>query len=480
MSPLHVELTGEQAELLNLLQRQRLIAVAGCAGSGKTTLAIEFARWLDGQGQKVLLLCRNPFLATDLSLRLKDSRVSVRAFTSLIQDLLHSSHTPDVFVPRSRPRWIAPDSQHESPSSADLTQVLDRLYSAPTRYNAVILDEGQDFEESWLDVVEACLDDADNGRLAVFFDDNPRLSPFGPQRLYAAVQAPIALNRNLRSAGEIEALVRRLHPGSVSPGFYAEKPGVFREWVYTSEAQMHDCLRHALLAGEALSPRLEHAVVISAESTPSRMSKFTGLLYDSPSLRAAAEPGRLSWQAAVLRYLQGYGFVEDKLSGEPRPTTADIKNVNQFCAAYQAAHRAALSRQPSFLAKHPLAWGMDAYGELHLHWQDGIQRELLPIDVLKFFGNQNWAAALPSAHKRYRLTPAEELSNHRHTIPIRLSDVSSFGGLEADGVVYVLYNYFAENDDQFLASLYWVFSRARHWLHVVAPFSIHQTLDRLT
>lgn len=480
MSPSPLELTGEQAELLNLLQRQRLVAVAGCAGSGKTTLAVEFARWLDGQGQKVLLLCRNPYLAHDLTLRLKDSLVSVHAFASLVQDLLSSSEAPDVFVPRSRPRWTAPGSQFVSPSHADLIRALDILYTAPWRYDAVILDEGQDFEESWLDVVEACLDDPDKGRLAIFFDDNPRLAPFGPQRLYAAVQAPITLERNLRSAGEIEALVRRLYPGSVSPGFHAEKKGVFREWVYTSEAELQEGLRHALLAGEAHSPRLEGAVLISAESAPSRMSKFAGLVYDSPTLRAAAEPGRLNWQAAVLRCLQRYGLLESQLSGEPRPTSADIKNINQFCATYQSAHRAALSRQPSHLAKHPLGWWLDAYGELQLRWQDGTNRDLLPIDVIKFFGNQNWAATLPSAHKRYRLTPADELSNYPHTLPIRLTDTTSFNGLEADGIVYVLYNYFAENDDQLLASLYMAFSRARRWLHVVAPFSIQQTLDRLT
>jgi hypothetical protein len=469
MNPLPFELTIEQAQVLKLLQQQRLIAVAGCAGSGKTSLAIEFARQLDGQGQKVLLLCRNPYLAEDLALRLKPTRVSVYAFTSLIQDLKQGSQAPDVFVPRSRPRWTAAWSQYEVPTQADLNRALDILAKASPRYQAVIVDEGQDFEDAWLEVAEACLQDPDTGRLAFFFDDNQRLAPFGPQRIYAAIQSPIALNRNFRSAGEIEALVRQLHSGDTVPGLHAAEPGSYREWVYSCERELLDSLHQALLAGEELSPRLENVVVISAENASSRMSKFAGLVFDSPGLRTAPSPGRLNWQVAVLRYLQGFGLLESQLSEAPSPALTDIKNVNKFCDAYKAAHRAVLSRHSGYVAQTTLLWVMDAYGELHLRWQDGNKRDLLPIDLLRFFGSSNWAAALPSAHKRYRLTPAAELSNHPDAYPVRLTDSASFKGLDADGVVFVLYNYFAENDDQLLASLYVVFSRARRWLHVVTP-----------
>jgi hypothetical protein len=469
MNPLPFELTTEQDRVLKLLQQQRLIAVAGCAGSGKTSLAIEFARQLDGQGQKVLLLCRNPYLAEDLALRLKPSRVSVHAFTSFIQELLQDSQAPDVFVRRTRPRWAAEWSQYEAPPQADLNRALDILKHTSQRYQAVIVDEGQDFQESWLAVAEACLDDPDGGRLAVFYDDNPRLAPFGPQRIYATFQAPITLNRNCRSAGQVETLVRQLHPGELAPGLRGGEPGTFREWLYSSEAELLDSLRQALHAGEELSPRLENVVVISAESSPVRMSKFAGLVFDSPRLRADPSPGRLKWQAAVLRYLQGFGLLESQLTQAPQPAPADIKNVNKFCAAYTAAHRATLSRQTSYLSQSALAWGLDAYGELHLRWQDGVKRDLLPIDLLRFFGSPAWVDNLPSAHKRYRLTPADELSKYPDTYPVCLADITSYKGLEADGVIFVLYNYFAENDDQLLASLYEVFSRARRWLFAITP-----------
>jgi energy-coupling factor transporter ATP-binding protein EcfA2 len=469
MDPLPFELTTEQAQVLKLLQQQRLVAVAGCAGSGKTTLATELARWMDGQGQNVLLLCRNPYLAEEFAQRLKPSRVSMHAFTGFIQELLQGSPAPDVFVRPTRPRWTAGWSAYEAPTQADLNRAVDILNHISPRYQAVIIDEGQDFQESWLEVADACLDDPERGRLVVFYDDNPRLAPFGPQRTYVTFQLPVTLNRNCRSAGQVEALVRQLHPGNLLPGLRAGESGAFREWLYSNEAELLDSLRLALHAGEELSPRLENVVVISAESSPVRMSKFAGLVFDSPRLRAAPSPGRLKWQAAVLRYLQGFGLLERQLSQAPQPAPADIKNVNKFCAAYLAAHRPALSRQPGYLSQSNLGWAMDAYGELHLRWQDGIHRDLPPIDLLRFFGNPGWAAALPPAHKRYRLTPAEELAHQPDVYPVRLADISSFKGLEADGVIFVLYNYFAENDDQLLASLYEVFSRARRWLYVITP-----------
>ena len=71
-------------------------------------------------------------------------------------------------------------SEHQAPAEADLNRALDILKHTSQRYQAVIIDEGQDFQESWLAVAEACPDDPDGGRLAVFYDDNPRAGSFGP------------------------------------------------------------------------------------------------------------------------------------------------------------------------------------------------------------------------------------------------------------------------------------------------------------
>ena len=58
-----IRLTEEQFNLLDFLSDQRRVAISGCAGSGKTTMAVEQARRLGQQGFRVLLTCFNRNLA---------------------------------------------------------------------------------------------------------------------------------------------------------------------------------------------------------------------------------------------------------------------------------------------------------------------------------------------------------------------------------------------------------------------------------
>jgi len=64
-----VELTENQMQVLRFIQGHRRALIEGCAGSGKTMLAIEKARMLASQGFKVLLLCFNAPLADFLQKR---------------------------------------------------------------------------------------------------------------------------------------------------------------------------------------------------------------------------------------------------------------------------------------------------------------------------------------------------------------------------------------------------------------------------
>jgi len=467
-----VDLTGEQAQLLEHLNSQRFVSVLGCAGSGKTTLAAAFAAQLSQAGSHVLMLCRNPYLAEDLTRRLAGSGVQVYAFPAFVRSLLLSDHSPDVFVPRSPSGWQAPWTQFDAPTQSDLRRALDILQRTDQLYDAVIVDEGQDFETVWLEVAEACLKDSQAARFAIFFDDHPWLAPYGPQRVYADVQAPVILSRSLRSGGEIDGLMRSLHPGRSQPDQPAAPGGTVREWIYTDESRLFDSLRQALLAAEESYPLLDGVVVLTAESASSRLSKFSGMVIDSPRLRVSPSPGRLGWQEAVLRCLQGYGLLERSLSNMPAPTAQDMKHVTQFSRAYTAAHRRALSRQPGYLSKYSLVWHMDSFGTLRLRYDQADDLEIPGVDVLRYFSSPGWADSLPSAHRRYRLTAADDWADYPDYHRLLLADLPRFKGLEAEGIVLVLYNYFTRRDEEIKAMLYLACSRARRLLHIVAPFSI--------
>lgn len=61
-----IRLTEEQFDLLDNLNRNNRVAVRGCAGSGKTFLAVEKARRLAEEGYRTLLTCFNRPLADHL------------------------------------------------------------------------------------------------------------------------------------------------------------------------------------------------------------------------------------------------------------------------------------------------------------------------------------------------------------------------------------------------------------------------------
>ena len=165
-------------------------------------------------------------------------------------------------------------------------------------------------------------------------------------------------------------------------------------------------------------------------------------------------------------------MLESGLSRGNIPAVDDIQRVNHFCAAYRSDHRARFSRQTSYLSKRRLAWYLDIYGGLRLRWAEEGDLEIPPVDVLTFFSSPAWAKGLPPAHKRYRLTTNEDFEKSLDAHNIRLADIASFKGLEAEAIIFVLYNYFAGDRDQLLANLYTAFSRARSFLQLVVPTSL--------
>ena len=96
-----IRLTEEQAALFGRLSSNPRILVSGGAGTGKTVIAVEEARRLAGDGERVLYTCFNKNLATHVSARLEpQAGVTVRTFHGLMMDLIRAagrqSDLPDV------------------------------------------------------------------------------------------------------------------------------------------------------------------------------------------------------------------------------------------------------------------------------------------------------------------------------------------------------------------------------------------------
>jgi hypothetical protein len=474
------QLTEDQYRTIDLLQRYRRAKISGCAGSGKTLVAVEKAIRLDREGFKVLILCFNPYLAANLRQRVQGTDIVVADLTGFIHSLISNIDKPDVFTTRVRSKFPTPWTQYDEPTSDELELAFDILLREPANFDAVIVDEGQDFREGWWMIAEACLRDPQNGIFYIFYDDNQLIYPLRTNLQFPIHEIPFQLSLNCRNAGKIFELVQKLHPDAPKVNEQLVGKGVFIETIYSGEGELLRQLREAFRVLENDSPRLKDFVVITAETSDCQRSKFNGFIVDSLDQSASSPKCYLKWQDAVTRYLRPYGLMVGELSAQPWPNEKDIRIVASCCSLYSERYKSDLRKDKSYWDKYSLEWTMDHYGELFLHWKQDKELEIPGRDKLAFFKSPNWAKSLPPGKLRYRLTPINDQPNYPDFVNVQLTDIPSYKGLEAKGVIFVNYNSVALNDDQLRASLYVALSRARGLLYVITPFSIQNKISELS
>lgn len=187
-------LTEEQCRLLDFIGDRKRVLVKGSAGTGKTVLALKKAKELAAEGKKVLLLCYNKLLAELLQKSVSNAPGDITAinYHSFCLNCLQK----EGIEPATRP-----DDQfwrYEIPE-----RFLKLLEKKPLRYDAIIVDEAQDFMESYWITIDSMLDV--HGYLYVFYDPDQNLYQCD-LRLPIAGQ-PFILTANCRNTRRIaEAL----------------------------------------------------------------------------------------------------------------------------------------------------------------------------------------------------------------------------------------------------------------------------------
>ena len=160
-----IRLTDDQMRLLDFLGEHRRVAIEGVAGSGKTLLAKAQVQRFAERGLRTLFLCYNRTLAEWLGESLPDDHrelVHVVHFHKLCADVCRKTgvefHPPDG---DSTEFW-----RHEAPEL--LWEALELL--PDERYDAVVVDEGQDFHPDWWDPIQTIEREGEQGNLYVFYD----------------------------------------------------------------------------------------------------------------------------------------------------------------------------------------------------------------------------------------------------------------------------------------------------------------------
>jgi AAA domain/Nuclease-related domain/UvrD-like helicase C-terminal domain len=216
-------LTPQQFHVLDALQDLPRIAVGGAAGTGKTIVAVEDAVRSAAVGMRTVLLCVADHLADHLRSRLSGSDVTVMTFHEFC-----AAEASDAGLQ-------VPSSDTDYLDTGCVEVLLKAAESRPEmRFDAVIVDEAQDFRSHWWIALDAIV--RDGGRLHVFFDSNQNIyGPVGDQ-LKALSVLPIRLSRNLRNTKAIHAVASEHYNG---PSVTADGPdGVSVERLLTKEEQI--------------------------------------------------------------------------------------------------------------------------------------------------------------------------------------------------------------------------------------------------
>ncbi|MFN8043049.1 MAG: NERD domain-containing protein [Mycobacterium sp.] len=203
-------LTERQSVILEATKLLTRVEVRGGAGSGKTFMAMEQARRLANNGQRVALICYSHGLASYLK------RISKNWSRRQQPGYVGEFHTLGI-------QWGAPQGPAESERTAATSQFFEHELPAlmlelatklppGQRFDSIVVDEAQDFADSWWDPLLAALKDPDTGGIYVFSDEGQRV--FDRQGTPPVPLVPLILDQNIRNTRQIATAFQPLvdHP----------------------------------------------------------------------------------------------------------------------------------------------------------------------------------------------------------------------------------------------------------------------------
>lgn len=179
---------------LSLVNGYKRALISGGAGTGKTFLAIKKAKGLAAANMKVLLLCFTRQLAEHINLNHIQGCKSIDCFNyhEYIKQIIGLEKYKSMFT-------------ETSGSMEGITQLLQGPKYKLPKYDAIIIDEGQDFEDIWYKSISLLFKNTEEGIFYVFYDSNQDIFTGKIDRIkHYFHNPPFYLVQNLRNCSEIQ------------------------------------------------------------------------------------------------------------------------------------------------------------------------------------------------------------------------------------------------------------------------------------
>ena len=204
-----IELTNNQLNILSSIQYHSKAIISGGAGTGKTVLAVERAKQLSNMGLSTLLLCYNQLLGDALKASCQGQpNLHTMTFHQLAEWRCECVRIEKSRCLKSESMSQYPDMDlfdfHLPLSLANSTDLL------PERYDAIVVDEAQDFKEEYWLGVELLLSQKDP-HLYLFTDTNQQI--YTTNQTLPIASPPFVLTTNCRNTRQIHDVSYKYYRG---------------------------------------------------------------------------------------------------------------------------------------------------------------------------------------------------------------------------------------------------------------------------
>lgn len=423
-----VTLTAEQYRVIQQLRHLRRVRISGCAGSGKTLVAAEKCARLAASGQRTLFLCHNPLLAELVTTMLTGSGAVIRDFCAWV-DSENESH-----LRSNAGQW----THFEEPTEAQLVEFKTRIIETGIFFDAIVVDESQDFRDEWWSAVEAALSPKPHATLYVFHDNNQSLLP--RRGKYPIDDPQIDLSRNCRNAGRIYELMRFFDSSSPEPELRLQ--GLGEVTLITFDSGKEAAALESIIRRHAPYQSPRELTVLWAGQESTIESPIANLEISIPVCSPWQDEVRWQFKNSA-RFLSqnglsipthGYDWVHRQLSGLSEnlyPTDEDIILVQETAFAFNvtADVRSRITKTKPY--KFGFHWVVvDNRVTLrrrgHGHWWGS--------EVILHFQNSSWHEGLPKP-SNVRIAPYTQPQSS-NCIP--LYSVSEYKGLESNTIILIM------------------------------------------
>ncbi|MCP4608772.1 MAG: hypothetical protein GY845_08665 [Planctomycetes bacterium] len=448
------KLTQEQFRVIRQLRFMNRVRISGCAGSGKTLVAAEKAIRLSDAGLSTLFLCHSPFLAEYIQELTLGSGVYVSSFTAWIKELIDS----DASI--AKIMW----TNYEEPDEVSLEQAFDMLVKKGPDYDAVIVDEGQDFRSEWWTIVEASLKDPKTGTLYIFHDDRQALLPY--RSMYSISEPVVDLSKNCRNAGKIYDVMRYFDSQAPSPEIELKDEGRVVIVSHRSGSEFEGLKRAVSLAYQ--SGYSEDIVLLLCGLQGVERDPLVGKTVMIAEIQGWQEQVRYNFEKAISKIssdtlklpIGGREWVLKKLSllsREAYPSKNDVKLIRSIACSFKIAPsiRRRILDIPKF--REAMRWSINGK---QVRLRRSSRSPIWPHEVIMHFEREDWTKGIPRP-RFVTIVSHRSMTSPVNSVPV--FDVGSYKGLEADIVILVLCGY----STALAQRLYVGISRARYMLILV-------------